>query len=64
MGVARVCAFYTGAVASVCVVVSLAWWASPGFGDRVGSAVLVIAFLSGLLGFFVMLGMLFESGND
>ena len=57
---ARACAIYTGAVASACLVVSLAWWADPSFGYRAGSAVLVIAFLSGLLGFFVMFGMVYE----
>jgi hypothetical protein len=57
---ARGCAIYTGAVASVCLVVSLAWWVDPSFGNRAGSAVLVVAFLSGLLGFFVMFGMVYQ----
>ncbi|HZT83953.1 MAG TPA: hypothetical protein VE984_00845 [Gaiellaceae bacterium] len=52
----RACAIYTGAIASVCVAVSLAWWGDPGFGNRAGDPVLVTAFLSGLLGFFVMFG--------
>jgi hypothetical protein len=60
----RACAIYTGTVASVCLVLSLTWWVEPSFGNRVGSAVLVVAFLSGLLGFFVWFVLVLARGSE
>jgi hypothetical protein len=53
---ARACAIVTGLLASVTVAVSLTWWSHPAFGPRVGGAVMGIAFVLGLFGWFLLFG--------
>ena len=61
---ARACAIVTGVVASVCVAVSLTWWSDPSFGHRSDIAVLVVTFLFGLFGWFVMFWMVLARATD
>ena len=55
---ARAAAIVTGLVASVSVAISVIWWFDPAFGHKTGTDGVVIAFGTGLLGFFVMFVLL------
>jgi len=56
-------ATFTGVVASVCVAVSLTWWSDPLFGYRSDDAVVAVAFLCGLVGWILMIGLLLSQGT-
>jgi len=61
---ARACAIFSGAVASLCIAVSLTWWLDPGFGESTAFAVGFIAAMSAFVGFFVMFGMGLSCGRE
>src|SRR5215471_2286846 len=56
-------AIFTGVVASVCVALSLTWWSDPGFGYRSDDVVVAVAFVCGLVGWILMIGLLLSQGT-
>jgi hypothetical protein len=61
---ARACAIFSGAVAFLCIVVSLTWWIDPSFGEYTAFTVGFIAAMSAFLGFLVMFGMGLSCGRE
>jgi hypothetical protein len=60
----RGCAIVTGSVASAYVVISIIWWFDPTFGYRYRLTDVGIPFVTGLVGFIVMVVVLMERMAD